>query len=43
MRIVGDTSALFAVIFGEPERDAVALASHEPLVSAGEFIRVSGA
>jgi ribonuclease VapC len=40
VRIVVDTSALVAILLGEPERDAFvgALADHEPAISAGTLI-----
>ena len=40
MRLAVDTSALLAVVLGEPERDAFvrALLDHEPVVSAGTLI-----
>lgn len=40
MRIVVDTSALLAVLLGEPERDGfeAVLLDHEPVISAGTLI-----
>ncbi len=42
MRIVVDTSAIIAILFGEPERHGflAALAAHEPAISTGSAIEL---